>query len=52
MGEIADMMLEGVLCETCGEYIGDEVGYPRRCAACEASESTERKKTKKQRRPK
>jgi hypothetical protein len=36
MGEIADMMLDGVLCETCGEYIGDEVGFPRRCASCVA----------------
>ena len=35
MGDIADMMLEGVLCERCGEYIGDEVGHPRLCNACE-----------------
>lgn len=35
MGEIADMMLEGVLCERCGEYIGDGVGHPRLCNACE-----------------
>jgi hypothetical protein len=29
MGEIAEMMLEGILdCET-GEYLGDAVGYPR-----------------------
>jgi hypothetical protein len=34
MGEIADMMLDGTLCEGCGEYIDDEVpGYPRYCSA-------------------
>lgn len=38
MGEIADMMIEGAMCETCGEFLGDEVGYPRQCYAC-SSES-------------
>ena len=48
MGKIADMMLDGVLCETYGEYIGDEVGFPRRCASCVA----ELKKPKKSPKPK
>lgn len=34
MGEIADMMIDGILCEECGEYIGDAVGYPRLCSGC------------------
>jgi hypothetical protein len=34
MGEIAEMMLDGTLCEGCGEYIGDGDGYPQYCAAC------------------
>lgn len=49
MGEIADMMLDGTLCEGCGEIMDDMIdghdededqdeddapGYPRRCAAC------------------
>ena len=36
MGEIADMMLEGFLCEGCGEWMGDDEGpgYARLCAAC------------------
>lgn len=36
MGEIADMMLDGTLCEGCGELIddGDGDGFPRRCAGC------------------
>lgn len=29
MGEIADMMLEGILDEQTGEYLGNAVGYPR-----------------------
>lgn len=36
MGEVTDMILDGILCEECGEYIDDdETGYPRKCAACE-----------------
>lgn len=39
MGEIADMMLEGTLCQTCGEYIDDDIGgFPRTCAGCDASD--------------
>ena len=34
MGEIADMMLDGTLCEGCGTYLGDETGYPGYCSAC------------------
>lgn len=35
MGDIADMMIEGVLCEGCGIYIeGEPPGYPRRCKDC------------------
>jgi hypothetical protein len=34
MGEIADMMLDGTLCEGCGGYIeGDGCGFPRYCSA-------------------
>lgn len=36
MGDIAKMMLEGLLCERCGELIdGEEPGYPRKCEDCE-----------------
>jgi hypothetical protein len=34
MGEIADMMLDGTICEQCGEFIGEPVGYPRLCSSC------------------
>lgn len=32
MGEIAEMMLDGTLCEACGEYIGSDAGYPQYCS--------------------
>lgn len=37
MGEIAEMMLNGSLCEGCGELMPDhrEPGYPRRCSGCQ-----------------
>ena len=34
MGEIAEMHLDGTLCERCGEYLGHPVGYPRYCRDC------------------
>lgn len=34
MGEIAEMMLEGIMCEGCGEYMGAGAGHPQRCAGC------------------
>lgn len=34
MGDVAEMMVEGVLCEICGEFIGEAVGHPRRCGGC------------------
>ncbi len=36
MGEIADMMLDGTLCEGCGVFLNEESqGYPCYCADCE-----------------
>ena len=36
MGEIVEMIIEGLLCEQCGAYIdGEESGYPRKCEDCE-----------------
>lgn len=48
MGEIAEMILEGILCEGCGEALDDMMGgaeapgYPRRCAGCDMSPRTQR----------
>lgn len=33
MGEIAEMMLDGTLCEGCGEYLGEGDGFPQYCSA-------------------
>lgn len=33
MGEIADMMLDGTLCEACGGYMGEGSGFPGYCSA-------------------
>ena len=38
MGEIAEMMLDGTMCEGCGEFLGDALGYPTRCAGCQSEE--------------
>ena len=32
MGEIADMILDGILDEETGEWLGEAVGYPRRAS--------------------
>lgn len=34
MGDIADAMLDGVLCQGCGAYVGISFGSPRWCRAC------------------
>ena len=34
MGDIADMMLDGTLCEGCGVFMGEDVGFPRLCGSC------------------
>lgn len=44
MGEIAEMMLDGTLCECCGEYIHDDEasGFPRYCSqSCAADRGME-----------
>ena len=40
MGEIAEMMLDGTLCEGCGVAMpGDAPGFPRRCRQCKKHDS-------------
>jgi hypothetical protein len=40
MGEIAEMMLSGIMCEGCGVFFDDmdEPGHPRRCTGCRREE--------------
>lgn len=49
MGEIADSMIEGEMCQYCGVYLdGDRPGYPRSCSSCRPnSASRERKERNK-----
>ena len=35
MGDIADMMLEGVMCQGCGEFMGEGNGYAVFCGSCQ-----------------
>lgn len=36
MGDMADDLLEGDCCESCGEWLGGGEGYPRQCAGCKS----------------
>lgn len=39
MGEVAEMMLDGTLCQGCGVFIDEDIpGYPRSCHDCKKSE--------------
>ena len=41
MGDIADMMLDGTMCQWCGEWLHDGEdgpGYPGLCASCAREE--------------
>lgn len=39
MGEIADDMINGFMCQVCGEVIDGSVpGYPRLCESCKEEE--------------
>ena len=46
MGEITEMVLDGILCELCGVFIGDAVGNPRKCITCRRQTQGERRKKK------
>ena len=35
MSEMVDLLLEGLVCEQCGIYLEEAVGYPRKCRTCE-----------------
>lgn len=41
MGDIADMTLDGTLCQYCGQYIGEGDGIPRSCG-CERDDDSPR----------
>lgn len=35
MGELVDMILDGSLCEVCGEFMDDGREYPHKCPSCQ-----------------
>ena len=41
MGEIAEMMLDGTMCQSCGEFLGGDEGYPVSCPSCAEDEPVE-----------
>jgi len=43
MGDIADQMLDGGMCEVCGVLLNGE-GYPQLCAGCKRAEQEEQDK--------
>lgn len=38
MGDIAEMMLDGTLCQCCGGYLGADGDYPQSCNDCKKDE--------------
>lgn len=47
MGDIADLIINGGMCQYCGECFDDEPGYPRSCPGCEEDEPTQAEKPEK-----
>jgi len=41
MSEFTDLMLDGVICQCCGQFLGDASGYPRSCEWCEKHDTRE-----------
>lgn len=41
MGEIAELMINGALCEECGDFIENAPGHPRLCEDCADCEGGE-----------
>lgn len=47
MGEIADQVIEGFLCEICTCFIdGDSPGFPRKCNECKPKKRNKKRKSK------
>lgn len=34
MGDVADMIIEGILCQSCGQVCHDDKDYPHDCEEC------------------
>ena len=52
MGEIADMMMDGSMCNGCGVFLKDANGYPQWCKDCGGdSNGFPKKKKRKKKKP-
>lgn len=41
LGDVTDLILEGFLCEACGDMIdGVDVGFPRECESCRCDDGS------------
>jgi len=48
-GDAAEMVLDGLVCEGCGEYLDEDApGHPRRCAGCGGFPSSSRPSQRRQ----
>ena len=47
MGDIAEAMLEGTLCCSCGSYLGLDCGFPVECSDCRREAARARRRSKK-----
>lgn len=52
MGEIAEMMLDGTMCQVCGEFLDSDNGYPTTCGGCDTEEIIEPRPKKKKKKVK
>lgn len=43
MGDVTEMILEGMLCQVCGVYMGDGDGYPVTCGSCKPKKRKKKK---------
>lgn len=43
MSDFVDLMLDGVICQCCGHFIGNPTGAPRSCGACDEPGAAERR---------
>jgi hypothetical protein len=41
MGEISEDIFDGIICSSCQRFIGNPVGYPRKCKSCHKQENIE-----------
>jgi len=38
MGDVADMIIEGTLCQSCGQFCDDDIDYAHDCEDCKDDE--------------